>query len=54
MVTVFKSLMAGFGLQVKHGFVCCNCGVPSIHKGFSMVIGLELELLAWLSLLDSL
>ena len=29
-------------------------GVPSMLMGFSTVVGLELELLAWLSFLDSL
>ena len=32
---------------------CCNYKVPSMLTCFSSVIGLELELLAWLSFLDS-
>jgi len=55
MVTESSDLLSlGLSCKSNIGLRCCNCGVPSIHKGFSMVIGLELELLAWLSLLDSL
>ena len=42
--------MAGVVLQVEHR----DYGVPSILMGFSIVIGMELEFLAWLSFLDSL
>ena len=46
-------LWLGLSYKSNTGLRCCNCGVPSILKGFSTMIGLELELLAWLSFLDS-
>ena len=46
-------LWLGLSCKSNMGLRCCNRGVPSIHKGFSIVMGLELEL-TWLSLLDSL
>ena len=47
-------LWLGLSCKLNTGLRCCNCGVPSILKGFSTVIGLELEFLAWLSFSDSL
>ena len=47
-------LWRGLSCKSNTGLRCCNYRVPSIHKGFSTMIGLELELMAWLSLLDSL
>ena len=54
MVTESSGLLwLGLSCKSNMGLRCCNCGVPSIHKGFSIVMGLELEL-ACISLLDSL
>ena len=47
-------LWLGLSCKLNIGLRCCNCGVPSKLTGLSIVIGLELELLAWLSFLDSL
>ena len=55
--TVIESsyfLWSGLSCKLNTRLRCCNCGVPSTLKGFSTMIGLELELLAWLSFLDSL
>ena len=55
MVTKSSDLLwLGLSYKSNTGLRCCNCGMPSIHKGFSTVIGLELELLAWLLFLDYL
>ena len=48
------SMDFGFGLsyRLNTGLWCCS-GVSSMLMGFSTVIGLELELIAWVSSLDS-
>ena len=47
-------LWLGLSCKSNIGLRCCNYGVPSMLTGLSTVIGLELELLAWLLFLDSL